>query len=563
MAGQRNDYGKRSSNPHSDYGGGKRHNPSGEDSGDLPHGIGSDDTVYRYLCPVRKIGSIIGRGGEIAKQLRAETKSSIRISESIPGFEERIVTVYSSSEETNSFGGEEEDGGGGDLVCPAQHALFLVHDRVVAEERGREEEEREEEVQQKQVSVRMLVPSDQIGCVIGKGGQVIQGIRSETGAQIRILKDEHLPPFALTNDELLQIVGEPAVVRMALMQVANRLHENPSRFQHLLLSTSNNPYQSGGGMFVPPNAGVPAMGAYGGYKGGWPDSRDDAGSAREFAIRLVCPIGNIGSVIGKAGSIIKQIRQETRAGIKVDSSGADGDDCIIFISAKEVLEDQSPTINAALKMQPRCSEKSERDSGDSVLTTRILVPRSQVGCLMGKGGSIISEMRSVTRASIRILSEDNLPKVASEDDEMVQVNYLSFDSCQITGNHDVASNALLQVLLRLKANVFGRDGALSSFQPALPYVPMPLEMSDGLIQGSRDSQSRGHGYPSASGSYGSLHSSDNYANPLVTLPLICFCDFQGSGESGYGAYGNLSSGRSSGAGLLGQNTFSQRKHHGY
>ncbi|CAN1313750.1 KH domain-containing protein At4g18375 [Linum perenne] len=318
MAGQRNDYGKRSSNPHSDYGGGKRHNPSGEDSGDLPHGIGSDDTV----------------GGEIAKQLRAETKSSIRISESIPGFEERIVTVYSSSD-------EEEDGGGGDLVCPAQHALFLVHDRVVAEERGREEEEREEEGED--VSVRMLVPSDQIGCVIGKGGQVIQGIRSETGAQIRILKDEHLPPFALTNDELLQ----PAVVRMALMQVANRLHENPSRFQHLLLSTSNNPYQSGGGMFVPPNAGVPAMGAYGGYKGGWPDSRDDAGSAREFAIRLVCPIGNI--------------------------------------------------------------------------TTRILVPRSQVGCLMGKGGSIISEMRSVTRASIRILSEDNLPKVASEDDEMVQV----------------------------------------------------------------------------------------------------------------------------------------------
>ncbi|CAN0896550.1 KH domain-containing protein At4g18375 [Linum grandiflorum] len=543
MAGQRNDYGKRSSNSNSDYGGGKRHNPSGDDSGDLPHGIGNDDTVYRYLCPVRKIGSIIGRGGEIAKQLRAESKSSIRISESIPGFDERIVTVYSTSEETNSFGGREEDedededgvgggaGGGGDLVCPAQHALFLVHDRVVAEERGREEEEGEDdedeagEVQRKQVSVRMLVPSDQIGCVIGKGGQVIQGIRSETGAQIRILKDEHLPPFALTTDELLQIVGEPAVVRMALMQVATRLHENPSRFQHLLLSTSNNPYQSGGGMFVPPSAGVPAMGAYGGYKGGWPDSRDDAGSARDFAIRLVCPIGNIGSVIGKGGSIIKQIRQETRAGIKVDSSGADGDDCIIFISSKEVLEDQSPTINAALKMQPRCSEKSERDAGDSVLTTRILVPRSQVGCLMGKGGSIISEMRSVTRASIRILSEDNLPKVASEDDEMVQ----------ITGNHDVAGNALLQVLLRLKANVFGRDGALSSFQPALPYVPMPLEMSDGLI-GSRDGQSRGSGYPSASGSYGSLHSSDSYASPLAGR------------ESGYGAYGNVSSGRSSGAG---------------
>ncbi|CAI0405927.1 unnamed protein product [Linum tenue] len=537
MAGQRNDYGKRS-HSQSDYGGGKRHNPAGDETGELQHGIGSDDTVYRYLCPLRKIGSIIGRGGEIAKQLRAESRSSIRISESIPGFDERIVTIYSSSEATNPFGEDEE------LVCPAQHALFLVHDRVVAEELGGasdeevEEEDELGEVQQKQVTLRMLVPSDQIGCVIGKGGQVIQSIRSETGAQIRILKDEHLPPFALTNDELLQIVGEPAVVKKALLQVATRLHENPSRFQHLLLSTSNNPYQSGG-MFAAPNAGVPAMG---GWPSSYPDSRDDGGSARDFAVRLLCPIGNIGSVIGKGGAIIKQIRQETRASIKVDSSAAEGDDCVIFVSAKEVLDDQSPTINAALKLQPRCSERTERDSGDSVLTTRLLVPRSQVGCLMGKGGSIISEMRSVTRASIRILSEDNLPKIATEEDEMVQ----------ITGNHDVASNALLQVMLRLKANVFGRDGALSSFPPALPYVPMPLDMSDGLKHGGRDSQTRVHGgYPSSSGTYG-----DGYANPLVSLSL-------GGESGGYGAYGSLSSGRSNSAGLAGQSPMSQRKHHGY
>lgn len=82
------------------------------------------------------------------------------------------------------------------------------------------------------------------------------------------------------------------------------------------------------------NAGVPIMGLYGGYKG-YSDRRDE-GSAKEFSLRMVCPVGNIGSVIGKGGAIIKQIRQESRASIKVDSSGAEGDDCIIFISAKEV-----------------------------------------------------------------------------------------------------------------------------------------------------------------------------------------------------------------------------------
>lgn len=205
MAGQMNDYGKRS-HFQSDHagngsggsgggGGGKRRN-AGEE-GEQQHGIGSEDTVYRYLCHVKKIGSIIGRGGEIVKQLRSDSKSNIRITEAIPGCDERIVMIYSSSEETNTLGDEDE------LVSPAQDALFRVHDRVVAEELAGDEDLDEQTTQV--VTVRMLVASDQIGCVIGKGGQVIQNIRSETQAQIRVLSNEHLPPCALSSDELLQV----------------------------------------------------------------------------------------------------------------------------------------------------------------------------------------------------------------------------------------------------------------------------------------------------------------------------------------------------------------------
>ncbi|KAJ6317985.1 hypothetical protein OIU76_013518 [Salix suchowensis] len=542
MAGQRNDHGKRSQHLQSDYGGGKRRNP-GDDPSDQ-HTITNEDTVYRYLCPLRKIGSIIGKGGEIAKQLRADSKSNIRISDSMPGYDERVVTIYSSSEETNLFGDT------GEYICPAQDALFMVHDRVIAEDLNNaaaaaEEEEEDIFGEVQQVTVRMLVPTDQIGCVIGKGGQVIQNIRSETRAQIRITKDEHLPPLALSTDELLLIHGEPTTVRKALYQVATRLHENPSRSQHLLLSSSANTYQSGG-VLVTANAGAPLLGLYGNYKGSWsssfyPDHRDEA-SAKDFSLRLLCPIANIGGVIGKGGGIIKQIRQESRASIKVDSSGAEGDDCIIFISAKELLEDQSPTMNAALSLQPRCSEKTEKESVDSVITTRLLVGRSQIGCLMGKGGAIISEMRNITRANIRIISEDNLPKVAGEDDEMVQ----------ITGSLEVASNALLQVILRLKANIFGRDGALTAFPPALPYIPVSLDTLDGPKYGSRDSQPRGRGYSSSSSGYGSrdVHPSDNYGSNGG--PLI-------GGEGSYGVYGGFSSGRSGGAGFSAQNPIMARQ----
>ncbi|MBA0789222.1 hypothetical protein Gotri_026652 [Gossypium trilobum] len=508
MAGQRNDYGKRS-HFQPDYagngGGGVKRRNAGEEN-EQQHGIGPEDTVYRYLCHVKRIGSIIGRGGEIVKQLRLDSKSSIRICEALPGCEERVVMIYSSSEETNPFSDE--------LVSPAQDALFRVHDRVVAEELPADEDLEE---QTHVVTVRMLVASDQIGCVIGKGGQVIQSIRSETQAQIRVLSNEHLPPCALTSDELLQIIGEPSVVRKALYQVASRLHDNPSRSQHLLLSSLSNMNPSGG-MYM--NASL--IGSYGNYS-----SRRDDGSAREFSLRLVCPVGNIGGVIGKGGGIIKQIRQESGASIKVDSSAAEGDDCIIFISTKEFIEDPSPTINAALRLQSRCSEKTERESGDSVITTRLLVPSSQVGCLIGKGGAIISGMRNATRASIRILSKENLPKVAYEDEEMVQ----------ITGGLDVASNAFSQVLLRLRANIFEREGAAAALLPVLPYIPMSLDISDGPKYGNKDGQPRNRGYSSYSGGYSpsDLTASDSKGNYSGSL----------SGGDIYGNHGGRNSSRGS------------------
>lgn len=194
MTGQRISYGKRS-HSHSDSDAGsknKRRNPAADESSSSL--ITADDTVFRYLCPVRKIGSVIGRGGDIVKQLRADTKAKIRIGDALPGCDERVVTIHSSSEETNHF---DETG---DLVSPAQDALFRVHQRVIAED-AREDEDEE----RNHVTAKLLVPSDQIGCVIGKGGQIVQNIRSETGAQIRILKDDRLPPCALSNDELVQV----------------------------------------------------------------------------------------------------------------------------------------------------------------------------------------------------------------------------------------------------------------------------------------------------------------------------------------------------------------------
>lgn len=62
-----------------------------------------------------------------------------------------------------------------------------------------------------------------------------------------------------------------------------------------------------------------------------------------------------------------------------------------------------------------------KDANDLAISTRLLVSSSQIGCLIGKGGAVISKMRSVTRANIRILQKEDVPKIAREDEEMVQV----------------------------------------------------------------------------------------------------------------------------------------------
>ncbi|XP_010550042.1 PREDICTED: KH domain-containing protein HEN4 isoform X2 [Tarenaya hassleriana] len=542
---QRNSHGKRSRGQ-SDYdenSGSKRRN-RGDDRD--PFVIDRDDTVYRYLCPMKKIGSVIGRGGEIVKQLRIDTKSKIRIGESVPGCEERVITIYSSSDETNVF----EDGD--NYISPAQDALFRIHDRVVAEDlRGEESPERDQ-----QVTARLLVPSDQIGCVLGKGGQIVQNIRSETGAQIRIIKDRNMPPCALSSDELIQISGEVFIVRKALHQIASRLHENPSRTQHLLSSATAGLYPSGS--LISPAAGAQIvgiaslMGSYGGYKsdaGDWSRPiyqapRNEA-SAKEFSLRLVCPVENIGGVIGKGGTLINQLRQETKATIKVDSSKSEGNDCLITISTREYFEDAySPTIEAAMRLLPKCSEKVERDSGLVSFTMRLLVPSSRIGCLLGKGGAIITEMRRMTKANIRILGKENLPKVASEDDEMVQ----------ISGELDVAKEALIQITSRLRANIFDREGAVSAVLPVLPYVPVAPDASDRLDYDTRDSKRLGRGNPYPGGYGSSDLPAEGYSSYGASV---------GGSGSAYGVYGGYTSGRSGNSGLSSHSSVSRRRSYDY
>ena len=193
----------------------KRHNayPSHDHSSGTPKVI---ETLYRILCSVKKI--VLGKGGEIVNALRDETREKIRVTDAIPGAEGRVINIFNYPSEQSRKDDDDRDPENDNFAenefdddmrphCPAQDALLKVHDRIAADEYLRGGVVHEKTDSDDTVTARILVPSNQVGCLLGKGGTVMQKLRSDyTGASIRVLPSEHLPPCAMSTDELVQVV---------------------------------------------------------------------------------------------------------------------------------------------------------------------------------------------------------------------------------------------------------------------------------------------------------------------------------------------------------------------
>lgn len=184
---------------------GNQHDSIREEFSENSH---SSDTVYRIICQSKKIGSVLGKGGNIVKALREETQAKITVSDSVPGSDERVITISSPSDKQakrqSAYKGRQVEGDYDVLEphCAAQDALLKVHDRIVQEDLGGAEKSHGSETV---VSARLLVSNHMVGCLLGRKGDVIQRLRSATGANIRVLPAEHLPACAMSNDELVQV----------------------------------------------------------------------------------------------------------------------------------------------------------------------------------------------------------------------------------------------------------------------------------------------------------------------------------------------------------------------
>ncbi|KAK3012793.1 hypothetical protein RJ639_008020, partial [Escallonia herrerae] len=164
------------------------------------------DCVYRVIVPVLKVGSIIGRKGELIKKMCEESRARIRVLDGPVGAPDRIE----EPEET---------------LSPAMDAVLRVFKRVS----GLSELDSDGKLQGVAAvafcSTRLLVSSTQAMSLIGKQGSTIKSIQENTGASIRVLSSDEVPVYATSEERVVEMQGEALKVFKALEAVVGHLRK--------------------------------------------------------------------------------------------------------------------------------------------------------------------------------------------------------------------------------------------------------------------------------------------------------------------------------------------------
>jgi len=115
----------------------------------------------------------------------------------------------------------------------------------------------------------------------------------------------------------------------------------------------------------------------------------------EFEVRLLIPSKMAGSIIGRAGANIKELRSRNDANVRVPDNP--GPERIMWIQSK----DYQTAINVIDQSLPYMFEESSnkgRDTGSQEI--RLLIHESIVGGIIGRGGSTINQIEKESGSKV-------------------------------------------------------------------------------------------------------------------------------------------------------------------
>ncbi|XP_074312810.1 KH domain-containing protein HEN4-like [Silene latifolia] len=448
-----------------------------------PPPIPAGHVSLRILCHASHVGLFIGKSGSSIKPLQLQTGSKIRVEDSPqPGSDHRIILIVGPT--SPPFKRVKLHGCPSDVeVSAVQECALRVFEKLLEVSKGGGDGDT--------VSFRMVIDGSEAGCVIGRGGKTVEMLKRESGAKIRVLLADYLPSSVFPPDQIVEIEGDLLAVKKGLLGVCGCLQQcsqgdksSNNERKHMESISQPSPHNihvdppfpraplyaattsSGPAIVAKPLSfeeqqkqsmttisNSPMVMRPLSFEVDRPSTTELKPELQEVVFKILCSNDRIGCIIGRGGSIVQALQEESGAHISIGPPFTNCDERVVTVISKEDINSRcSPAQRAVVLIFSRSSEATAvklhtGSNKGSSMSARLLVPSNQVGCLLGKGGGIVSEMRKATGTFIHIYKGEQVPKCASGDDQVVEIR----------GQFVNIQDALYQVTSRLRSNLFPRN----------------------------------------------------------------------------------------------------------
>ncbi|XP_066841720.1 poly(rC)-binding protein 2 isoform X5 [Anser cygnoides] len=433
------------------------------DTGVIEGGLNVTLTI-RLLMHGKEVGSIIGKKGESVKKMREESGARINISEG--NCPERIITLAGP---TNAI----------------FKAFAMIIDKL--EEDISSSMTNSTAASRPPVTLRLVVPASQCGSLIGKGGCKIKEIRESTGAQVQVAGDM-LPN---STERAITIAGIPQSIIECVKQICVVMLESPPKgvtipyrpkpsSSPVIFAGGQDRYSSGSASY--PHT-APSMCLNSDLEGPPQEATRQPLHGNELgpspAWAAVLPAYTIQGQYAIPQPDLTKLHQlamqQSHFPMSHGNTGFSG------------IESSSPEVKGYW---------AGLDASAQTTSHELTIPNDLIGCIIGRQGAKINEIRQMSGAQIKIAN----PVEGSTDRQVT-----------ITGS--AASISLAQYLINVSL-----ESAKPSSQAA--SVTIPDHLSINLSQPSTPSSSSSSTTTPSLAAGGGSEAPAGLPNPLPTAPCV-------------------------------------------